>query len=108
MRGVAASEHPAKGGKPVVLLNGKIYWTVREIADRAGVPIHQVYTWIKGLGVGQPLVVVQFNGRQHIDDEEWRAFSRSLPARAPGSAARLAANNRHGFARRLGLANRRG
>jgi hypothetical protein len=47
---------------------------VSEIADKAGVPTHQVYKWIKGLGVRRPLAVVQFHGRHHIDDAEWRAF----------------------------------
>jgi hypothetical protein len=68
----------------VVKINDKIYWTVREIAEKAGVPPHQVYKWLKGDGAPRQLEVVQFYGRHHIAEAEWRAFSKLLPDRSVG------------------------
>jgi hypothetical protein len=66
----------------VVKVNGKTYWTVRELAEKAGVPPHRVYKWLKGEGVARQLEVVQFNGRHHIAEEEWQTFAKLLPAPA--------------------------
>jgi hypothetical protein len=63
----------------VVKVKGKTYWTVREIADKAGVQPHRVYKWLKGEGVSRRLEVVQFNGRHHIAEAEWRVFAKLLP-----------------------------
>jgi transcriptional regulator with XRE-family HTH domain len=59
-------------------VNGRTYWTVREIASKAGVTPQTVYGWLRGLGVPRRLESVQFQGKHHIADEEWQDFAASV------------------------------
>jgi hypothetical protein len=62
----------------MVTVKGTTYWTVREIADQAGVPPEQVYRWLRGQAVPRCLRSERITYKHHIADEEWRAFARLI------------------------------